>query len=150
MTYIEHIKNMKASGICPFCEEYKHWLIIEQNDTAYVLLARAPYTPGHLLVCTKRHTELLSDLTPQELVDIQSLIIKREHYLYQHYGEVVVFLRQGVPFGVTGKSLAHFHRHIVPNFTIKYGGTQEASDNRKCYSDEEYRSETEKWLHIGE
>jgi diadenosine tetraphosphate (Ap4A) HIT family hydrolase len=48
-------------------------------------------------------------------------------------------LRQWEPFWITGKSLDHFHRHIVPHFTIRYGGTQESSDNRKFFNDEEYR-----------
>ncbi len=138
MSYIQHIKTMKASGICPFCEEYKQWLAIEQNDTAYVLLARAPYTEWHLLVCTKRHVDVLQDLTPEELSDVYALIIKREILLYQQHSEVVVFLRQGKPFGITGKSLHHFHRHIVPKFTIQYGGTQEASDSRHMMDDKEY------------
>jgi diadenosine tetraphosphate (Ap4A) HIT family hydrolase len=138
MSYIQHIKTMKASGICPFCEEYKQDIAIDENATAYVLPARAPYTDDHILICTKRHVDVLQDLTAEELTDVYALIVKREVKLHHIHKEVVVFLRQGEPFGVTGKSVHHFHRHIVPHFTIKYGGTQEASDSRHMMDDKEY------------
>lgn len=138
MTYIDHIKKMKASGVCPFCEEYKQDLAVDENDTAYVLPARAPYTEDHILICTKRHVDILQDLSAEELKQVYQLIVKWETILYQKHAEVVVFLRQGISFGVTGKSLHHFHRHIVPNFTIQYGWSQEISDARYIMDEKEY------------
>jgi diadenosine tetraphosphate (Ap4A) HIT family hydrolase len=142
MSYIEHIKKMKVSWVCPFCEEYKQNLAVDQNNTAYVLLARAPYHEDHVLICTKRHVDTIQELTPEELVDLYDLIIKRETTLHRIHKEVVVFLRQGKPFGITWKSLHHFHRHIIPHFTIQFGGSQESSDGRYVMSDIEYAQKT--------
>jgi hypothetical protein len=63
-----------------------------------------------------------------------SEIIKKKH------GEFVVFLRQGTPFWVTWQSISHLHRHIVQNFPIHAGGSQEVSDKRKFLNDEEYQA----------
>ena len=136
MSYKEHIDNMNNKSICPFCEEL--WFALDQNNTAFVLAARAPYIEDHILICTKSHKKYLPELSTEELQDIQSLLIKWEKILQDRYGELVVFLRQWEPFWVTWKSLDHFHRHIVPNFTIKYGWTQEMSDSRKFFNDSEY------------
>lgn len=138
MTYIDHIKKMKASGVCPFCEEYKQNLAVDENDTAYVLPARAPYKEDHILICTKRHVDIVQDLSAQELKHVYELIIKWETILYKKHWEVVVFLRQWNPFWITWKSLHHFHRHIVPHFTIQYGGSQEVSDARYIMDEKEY------------
>jgi diadenosine tetraphosphate (Ap4A) HIT family hydrolase len=137
MAYINHINNMKQQKVCPFCEEIK--FAIDENDTAFVLPARAPYTEDHLLICTKNHRKYISELSSQELEDVQTLLIKREKILQDKHGELVIFIRQWETFWITGKSLDHFHRHIVPNFAIQYGWTQEASDNRKFFNDIEYK-----------
>jgi diadenosine tetraphosphate (Ap4A) HIT family hydrolase len=92
MAYIDHINQMKQKKICPFCEEIK--FAIDENDTAFVLPARAPYTEDHLLICTKSHKKNLSELSKEELEDIQSLLVKREQILQDKYGELVIFLRQ--------------------------------------------------------
>ena len=136
MDYRTHLQDMKKSGFCPFCEEIKY--AIDENNHAFVLPARAPYTPDHILICSKRHAETLADFSPQELADIYALITKWEILLHTKHGEIVVFLRQGSLLGTTGKSISHFHWHIVPHFTIKYGWTQESSDDRKVYTLEEY------------
>ena len=87
---------MSEKKICPFCEEVG--FAIDQNNTAFVLPARAPYTQDHILICTKSHKKYLPELTKEELQDVQSLLVKREKILQDKHGELVVFLRQGEPF----------------------------------------------------
>lgn len=139
MDYQSHMAQIKQAGICPFCEEMDAFSL-DHNEYAFVLPARAPYQKGHLLVCPKRHGELLSDYDEIELQAIYSLITKWQTILYKHYGELVIFIRQWAVWGTTGKSVAHLHRHIVPNFTIRFGDSQSDSDARKFYTDEEYRA----------
>ena len=134
--YRSHLHKMKEEGICPFCLEKKY--AVDENDSAFVLPARAPYREDHILICPKKHGETIEDFTQWELQDLYALITKREKILYKKHGELVVFLRQGSVWWSTGKTISHLHRHIVPHFEIKFWGTQEASDARMVYSDDIY------------
>lgn len=134
--YKFHLQSLNQQGICPFCEEQKY--AVDENKYAFVLPARAPYHEDHVLICPKRHAETLEDFSSEELTHIYELITKWEILLYHKHRELVVFLRQGSVWGRTGKTISHLHRHIVPHFEIKFWGTQEQSDARMVYSDEEY------------
>jgi diadenosine tetraphosphate (Ap4A) HIT family hydrolase len=96
MSYSTYLQNNTRNGFCPFCEEQSS--AIDENETAFVLPARAPYIQDHLLICTKTHKQYLSDLTAQELQDIQELMLKWSEIIKKKHGEFVVFLRQGTPF----------------------------------------------------
>lgn len=140
MEYKAHREHLQSLGICPFCKEREEFSI-DQNEYAFALLARAPYHPDHILICPKRHGEVISDYSPEELANIDQLLHKWQNLLYQYHGEVVTFLRQGKTLGTTGKSIAHLHRHIIPHFRIDFGGSFEASEQRKVYTDLELKNE---------
>lgn len=146
MSYNEYIKKITKEKICPFCKELS--LAIDANDTAFVLPARAPYTIDHLLICPKEHKKSLSELSVQELQDIQELMLKWSEIIKKEHGELVVFLRQWLPFWLTGQTVAHLHWHIVPNFPIHAGWSQDASDSRKFLDDEEYAAILERTRHL--
>lgn len=122
---------------CPFCHEEEQFRI-DSNSTCYVIPSRAPYTEDHILICPKSHKKSLDSLSADELSDIRTLLQQWQHILYHKHGEVVLMLREWIPWGTTGKTLEHLHWHIVPQFTIQHGWSQEASDARKFLSDEEY------------
>lgn len=138
MNYKEHVQALWKSASCPFCKEKD--FVIDKNSHAFVLAARAPYTQDHLLVCSSRHVETLAELTEQELQDLYMLLTKWEAILHKKHGELVVFLRQGSVLGPTWKSIAHLHWHIVPNFKIQYGWSQESSDERVLLDETQMKS----------
>lgn len=137
--YGELVKQRIKDGYCPLCHESSD-NYIDSNDTAYIVPARTPYESDHIIICTKEHVELQSQLTTQQSTDIYALMNKRTKILYDKHKELVVFLRQWQVLGKTGKSIWHLHRHIVPHFTIQYGWSQQHSDARVFMSDEQYDS----------
>lgn len=138
-TYGELIHKRIADGYCPLCHESSdHY--IDHNDTAYIVPARTPYESDHIIICSKEHVELQSQLTAAQSADIHVLVDKRTKILYDRHGELVVFLRQWSVLGKTGKSIWHLHWHIVPHFTIQYGWSQANSDARVFMSDDQYHN----------
>ncbi len=99
---------------CPFCDIKPR--IIEEKQTAVLVLSDPRKTPGHFLVIPKRHVEKPWELTPQERTDIFDLILYVQKILYdnkisagsdicEHYRP---FLKQG------RIKIDHIHYHILP------------------------------------
>jgi len=138
VAYGELVKQRLDTKYCPFCEEWQS-NYIDQNESAYVISARAPYESDHVLICPKSHCSSMTELGAQELQDIRSLITKRNQILYQKHAELVIFVREGSTWGVTGKTVWHLHRHIVPHLTIHCRGTQQDSDARVFMDNAQYQ-----------
>ena len=99
---------------CPFCEDSLiQSLKISENDLAFAFPTNIPITPGHTLICPKRHASKLSDLTKEEL---DALMTLRETIV----GALKkAFSTEGFNFAwnegeAAGQSIAHLHLHIVP------------------------------------
>ena len=99
---------------CPFCTnpEVRERTVLE-NELAFAFPTNIPITPGHMLVCPKRHVEYYGDLTPEEAVSIEDLRSKLQAALEK------VFDSKGFNFAwnhgeVGGQAVPHFHLHIVP------------------------------------
>jgi diadenosine tetraphosphate (Ap4A) HIT family hydrolase len=91
-----------------------------------------------VLILPKIHKSVLHDYTQEELNSVYALLTKRETLLYAKHEELVIFLRAGKILGPTGKTMDHLHRHIIPHFTIQFGGSQESSDKRVFLDDIQY------------
>lgn len=73
-TYQDRIdQNLQAQN-CPFCSP-KAEIIIDKNEHFHVLLARAPYTPDHLLIVPIRHLIYMHELSSDELASAMLLSI---------------------------------------------------------------------------
>ena len=91
-------------------------LVLWQTPHSVVLMNRYPYTNGHLLVCPLTHKGELSELTPEELLDLQ----------VQTAAAVALLKRamspQGFNIGINLGRCAgaghpgHIHQHIVPRW----------------------------------
>ena len=99
---------------CAFCNnpEIQERIAVE-NDLAFAFPTNIPITPGHILVCPKRHVEHYGDLTPAEKVSIEELRGKLQAALEK------VFNAEGFNFAwnhgeAGGQAVPHFHLHIVP------------------------------------
>lgn len=127
-------QNLQAKS-CPFCSHEPHE-IIEENQHFVLLLARAPYTPDHLLIVPKRHVVLMNDLLPEELADGMAIIQKWLDKLHEIYPDVNLLLRDGNVGGNIGKSVDHLHFHLVPAMAI--GGDPAKMLHRPFFGDEAY------------
>ena len=100
---------------CPFCSMPKNFMV-QEYDTAYLTLARAPYSPHHLLVIPKAHKTSIFDLSVEEHYEIQALIrFGIKLFKKKGYNDMTVLIREGK---LAGKSIPHLHYHIIPQVLI--------------------------------
>jgi len=114
---VEKYRKIKEGGECPFCpaglkKEYK---LAGETDFWSIVYNQFPYKNSelHLLVIPKRHLISLSELSPEEWVQMPKAICIANVFPYtsKEYG---LAIRVGEIGGVT---LYHLHWHfIVPKF----------------------------------
>ncbi len=131
MEYIQ-AANDDTEG-CIFCS-IPTWvedeLVLARATLAYVVLNKFPYNPGHLLVVPYRHTADVEDLTPDENLELQSLLQRSVRALREeadpHGFNIGMNLGRVAGAGIPD----HVHWHVVPrwggdtNFTTTIGGTR--------------------------
>ncbi|MBI5892704.1 MAG: HIT domain-containing protein [Deltaproteobacteria bacterium] len=111
---MEFIQGAKT-GNCIFCKN-EDGLVLYKGKTSDVILNKFPYNNGHLLVFPARHTGNIEDLTPQESLDLFSLIQKSVSILN------LELKPDGFNIGLNlgkaaGAGIAdHIHFHIVPRW----------------------------------
>ncbi|MDI9636900.1 HIT domain-containing protein [Kamptonema cortianum] len=105
-------------------------LILHRGRYAFVMLNRYPYTSGHLMVAPYRHTADMSDLSDEELLEIQQFVRDSMEWIK------IAFAPDGFNVGVNIGSAggagipSHIHWHIVPrwngdtNFMTSVGETR--------------------------
>ena len=134
--YRKEYNDQLAQGSmeCPFCRipglADEESFILARATSAYVVLNRYPYNPGHLLICTFRHVGEYLDLDETELSEIAQLTKGSIRALRKVNSEVNfnIGINQGRTAGAGIPE--HFHQHIVPrwrgdsNFMPVIGGTK--------------------------
>lgn len=100
---------------CPFCNG-----IIEDNqgmiykdDKVLVFPTNIPITPGHILICPIRHVATIEDLTTEESVALQNMVVRLRGILKEVF-DVGGFNFAWNEGSVAGQSVNHLHIHIVP------------------------------------
>lgn len=117
---------------CPFCATHEEEVIIS-NDQAILTYAKAPYTVDHVIVVPRRHVEQIEDISEQELLEINRLVLKGVKMLKQLGHDTVSFLtREGEN---SGRTIKHVHYHLVPDLQIEVAGSPNLE--REMLSDEE-------------
>ncbi len=120
MAYVTGEESTAEDEGCPFCRipslDDATGLVVARGETAYAVLNKHPYNPGHLMVVTNRHVADLEELTAQETHELAELTRQA----------VVAIKRASSPHGfnvglnlggVAGGSLAdHLHQHVVPRW----------------------------------
>lgn len=109
------------SGQCPFCRtperEDGDGLVVHRGEHSYAVLNLYPYNPGHLLICPYRHVADLTELTPEERVELGELTATAMTVLRE------VSKPHGFNLGmnqgaVAGAGIAaHLHQHVVPRWS---------------------------------
>jgi histidine triad (HIT) family protein len=107
-----------AAAQCPFCKiasgGVKATVVYEDSDTMAFLDIR-PANPGHTLVITKEHYQILPQL-PQELNDkvMQLLKIVAQAQVEALNAEGVNIIQNNG--SVAGQVVPHIHFHVIPRF----------------------------------
>ncbi|MEB2792801.1 MAG: HIT domain-containing protein [Caldisphaeraceae archaeon] len=119
MEYIRNATKIKEEG-CIFCKalttKEKESLVLCKGNTAFIILNRFPYNPGHLMIAPLRHVSSLEDLEKDELSEIGVLIkiaILSLKKAYRPEGfNIGVNIGEVAGAGVPG----HVHVHVVPRW----------------------------------
>lgn len=119
LSYIE--KASDAGGGCIFVDlpaqaNDRENLILYRGKTAFVMLNAFPYTNGHLMVAPYRHTAEMSELTDEELLEINQLVAKCLEWIKATYKpegfNIGVNLGHAAGAGIP----THIHWHVVPRW----------------------------------
>lgn len=91
-------------------------LILYRGRTAFVMLNAFPYTNGHLMIAPYRHTADMSELTDEELLEINKLVASALTWITSAYHPDGFNI--GVNLGcAAGAGIpTHIHWHVVPRW----------------------------------
>ncbi|MBY0457287.1 MAG: HIT domain-containing protein, partial [Gemmataceae bacterium] len=116
-------------------------LVAFRTELSIVVLNRFPYNNGHLLVCPAAHKATLSDLSQEELLDLQLVMRKLIGVIEKRMNadgfNVGLNLGRAAGAGVPG----HLHWHVVPrwngdqNFMAVTGDTRVISQSLEVLYD---------------
>ncbi len=106
---------------CPFCRIPTlgdvEGLIVARGITAYVVMNLYPYNAGHLLICSYRHVDDLTDLTDAERNEILELSAHSMRVLRKvaNPAGFNLGMNQGA---ISGAGVPeHIHQHVVPRWS---------------------------------
>ena len=108
------------ASACVFCDlpqSDEAGRILADTDTAYAVLNKFPYNPGHLLVVPRRHVGDVEVLTAQENTELQSLLQRCVRALREESAPHGFNI--GMNLGaVAGAGIPdHVHWHVVPRWS---------------------------------
>ena len=117
---MEYIKKSKSKE-CIFCmkaesKNDKENLVLLRGEESFVLMNLYPYTNGHLMVSTYKHTSDINDISEVGNQEIMEFTNKSIYILKK------IFDAEGFNFGANlGKAAGagieeHIHFHIVPRW----------------------------------
>jgi ATP adenylyltransferase len=121
MEYIKSAATSDEDEGCIFCDlpkedDDEHTLILGRGRTAFVILNRFPYNPGHLMVAPYRHEGDLVELKDEELAETSELVRESVRVLRDAWEpsgfNVGMNLGRVAGAGVPG----HVHWHVVPRW----------------------------------
>ena len=102
---------------CIFCnnKEIKARIIYE-DDLIIAFPTNIPITPGHTLICPKKHIGRIDELESKEILAIVNFIAKLKNGLKKCVGAegFNIAWNEGVS---AGQSVDHLHIHVVPRST---------------------------------
>ena len=98
---------------CIFCKIKIEELQFE-NNLAFSSKDSFPVSKYHSLIIPKRHVENYFDLTKEEVLACNELILKTKQYILKHDPSIKGF-NIGTNAGkVAGQSIMHCHIHLIP------------------------------------
>lgn len=99
---------------CVFCNEIKEKQILLETASFEVIFDIDPIQSGHLLIISKSHTDSITDLTSETLLELIILEKKIVEVLEDNFNILGVSIIQN-----NGKVMddgTHFHVHVVPRY----------------------------------
>lgn len=103
-----------SAHACPFCT-FPRERIASADALAVVVRDAYPISPGHTLIVPRRHVASISEVTPDELRSLWSLLGDARRTLDESLGP------DGYNIGVNdglaaGQTVMHLHVHLIPRY----------------------------------
>ncbi len=120
---MEYILGPKDKSRCVFCgyaedvvDRFRENLVLFRSKSAYVVLNRYPFAPGHLMVVPRRHHASPAELTREQHDEVFRLVTECSVRLKAAVG--AGGLNVGMNLGdAAGAGIAeHLHVHVVPRW----------------------------------
>jgi len=119
MSYILNNDHQRDQE-CVFCVKERtgdeELLILHRSSYAFVIMNKYPYSNGHLMIAPYRHTADISELGPDEVLDMHHLTVLARNVL------IKCCAAQGFNVGMNWGQIAgagvadHLHLHLVPRW----------------------------------
>jgi ATP adenylyltransferase len=121
---------------CVFCD-LSIDRFIDETELSLVFRDAFPVTNLHTLIIPKRHVADYFDLTDEERLDIQTLLLKHKE-LIEIEDETVTGFNIGVNVGASaGQTVFHVHTHLIPRRTgdvaAPRGGVRGVISSKQAY-----------------
>ena len=98
---------------CPFCDVTDR--VLKENELAFVLLSNPRRMEGHFLVIPKRHIELPTDITDEEIIAVFQLVKFVQSKIIGTLGDGADVRQHYRPFLPQGRTkVNHMHYHVMP------------------------------------
>lgn len=140
MKYYEALREL-WENFDPFVHIKKEE-VVDETELFFVIPARAPYVPDHLLIIPKRKVYVLKHMTPDERLEMYELVEKWALKLHKNHKDVNLLLRDGLVWQTSWKSVNHLHFHLIPDCEVT---TEKlfSSGDREFFDDEKYAALSE-------
>ena len=122
---VDYVKGNRPQVDCILCAIVAHDKKVVDSSIINtglmtVALNLYPYNPGHLMIFPNRHVDGLEELTSDEVSEMHRLTVLSIKIIKELYS------CQGFNIGynlgeVSGASINHLHRHIVPRYKNELG-----------------------------
>ena len=118
---------------CPFCGKQN---LIYDSTFWKAFYDEYPVSPGHILIVSQRHVSSFFDLTPNEILSLDTAINTIKTKLDKEYKPDGYNI--GVNIGESaGQTVMHCHIHIIPRYEgdvdCPRGGVRGVIPNKQSY-----------------
>jgi ATP adenylyltransferase len=91
-------------------------LVLHQEERAFVVLNRYPYTNGHVMIVPQAHVASLEDLEAEVLTDLMLLTRRSLRALRRAYGAASFNVGANIGAPAGAGVVDHVHLHVVPRW----------------------------------
>jgi ATP adenylyltransferase len=121
LQYIEQAPKAEGETGCifvdlPAANDDRQNLILYRGKAAFVMLNAFPYTNGHLMVAPFRHTNDITELDDQELLEINQLVAASVKWITAAYRPDGFNIGVNVGRAAGAGIPSHIHWHVVPRW----------------------------------
>jgi ATP adenylyltransferase len=119
---LEYITQADEQASCVFCHEAtgaldpEQSLLLDAGASAIALLNKYPYSSGHFMVAPRRHVGQLRELSDDEVLEINRLVIAGMDALTAVYGPDGFNLGWNLGHVAGAGITDHVHLHAVPRW----------------------------------